>query len=291
MRRELMTALCVAAICAPAMAQTRSGMMSVGDARLNFEISGRGQPVVLIHGWALSLATWDDQVAAFAPKYRVLRYDLRGYGKSTGHADPSADPDDLRILFDSLGIRSAHVVGLSLGAQAAQNFAVAFPTRVRTLVLYGAGPMPGFPAPPEPTADELFGELVRKHGMDSLRRLLMASDVAWRPPGRPDVDEWLRKTVAAYEGRDILDPRPPSGRVRDATLDEVSRIRVPMLIIHGDHDFPLVQALADTLIRRMPNARKLVFKGAGHGVHPVHPQAFNRALVEFFESVDRRRRN
>lgn len=269
--------------------QARSGLMNVGDARLNYEVSGQGQPVVLIHGWALSLATWDDQVPALAPRYRVLRYDLRGYGKSTGHADPSADPDDLRILFDSLGIRSAHVVGLSLGAQAAQNFAVAFPTRVTSLVLYGAGPMPGFPAPPEPSAVELFGELVRKHGMDSLRALFMSSDVVWRPPGRPDVEQWLRKTLAAYEGRDILDPRPPSGRVRDATLDEVSRIRVPTLIIHGDHDFPLVQPLADTLIRRMPNARRLMFNDAGHGVHPVHPQAFNRALIEFFESVDRRR--
>ena len=77
-------------------AQTAS--VNVGDATIHYELSGTGKTVVLIHGWAQDLTIWDDQVMALSPTYRVLRYDRRSYGSSTGHADPTADPDDLRIL-------------------------------------------------------------------------------------------------------------------------------------------------------------------------------------------------
>ena len=77
---------------------TTSRTVNVGDAVINYEITGAGAPLVLIHGWAQDLTIWDDQVREFSKHYRVLRYDRRGYGKSTGNADASADPMDLRIL-------------------------------------------------------------------------------------------------------------------------------------------------------------------------------------------------
>lgn len=286
-RRPSLAALCVAVLSATGAAQGRSGMLNVGDAEINYEISGQGKTIVFIHGWALSLGVWDDQVAAFAPRYRVVRYDLRGFGKSTGHADPSAEPDDLRILLDSLGIRSVYLVGLSRGARVARDFIAAFPERVDALVLYGAGPMPGFPVPPDFQRGFPFAEIAQKYGMDSVRKFIAASPIAWRPPNRPDLEEALRQVLAAYEGRDLLDPRPPSGRIPPATLDQLAQIRVPTLVIHGDHEMPLFQMVADTLVRRIPNARKVIIKDGGHGAHGAQPEAFNRALSDFFISVDR----
>lgn len=280
-----LTALCVIAL--SANAQARSGMLNVGDAEINYDISGQGKPIVFINGWALTLDIWDDQVAAFAPRYRVLRYDLRGFGKSTGHADFTADPDDLRILLDSLGIRSAYLVGLSRGAAIAQAFVVAFPERVDALVLYGSGPLPGFPIPPDMRMRFPFDEIARKHGMDSVRTAIANSPLAWRPPNRPDLDERLRRTLAVYEGRDLLDPRPPSGRVPPPLWGKVSEIRVPTLVIYGDHEMPLFQLVADSLVRRIPNARRVVIKNGGHGAHGAQPEQFNKALSEFFASVDR----
>jgi pimeloyl-[acyl-carrier protein] methyl ester esterase len=143
-RRAAVTALLLAAPAAGAHAQ--SGLIDVGDARIYYETAGRGAAVVLIHGWALNLREWDDQVVALAPRFRVVGYDRRRFGQSTGSADISADSGDLRTLLDTLGIASAVLVGHSGGAQVAFRFAAAFAERVDGLVLYGAGAPPeGFP--------------------------------------------------------------------------------------------------------------------------------------------------
>ncbi|MGH7695177.1 MAG: alpha/beta fold hydrolase, partial [Gemmatimonadaceae bacterium] len=188
-------------------------MLNVGDATIRYEAMGKGQALVFIHGWAHTLEIWDDQVAAFSPRYRVIRFDRRGFGQSTGHADVSADADDVRILLDSLGIRTAHVVGLSAGARVALRFAAAFPDRVDGLVLYGAPPGPDFPGAAAGRAQRNFPEIMRQHGIDSVRKAILAAPIAWIPPGRPELVAKLERSLAAYTGRDLVDPRPQSGRV------------------------------------------------------------------------------
>jgi uncharacterized Ntn-hydrolase superfamily protein/pimeloyl-ACP methyl ester carboxylesterase len=269
-------------------AQVRS--LNVGDAVIHYEITGSGPPLVLIHGWAQDMTIWDDQVREFSNLYRVLRYDRRGFGRSSGHADETADPADLRVLLDSLGIRTAHVLGLSAGSNAALNFTVAFPDRVSAVVLYGQGPPRGFaPLPPEGVNPfPVFRDIVRAHGLDSLGKLIRVHPLAWMPPDQPELAEMLRKQWARYEGRDLLDPRPPSGRVQAARIDQLGQLRVPTLIVHGDHEMPLFQQVADTLVRRIPGARKVVIENGGHGAHFAQPARFNAAVLEFLAGLDRR---
>ena len=268
---------------------TKNGQINAGDATIRYASTGSGTPIVFIHGWAQHLGVWDDQVAEFSPRFRVIRYDCRGFGESGGHADPTADPDDLRILLDSLGIARAHVVGLSRGAGIALRFAVLFPDRVDALVLYGIGPIPGFqpiPAGPSPVAQ--FAEIARKHGLDSAGRAVQASPLSWHPPDRPDLSERARRDWAKYKGRDLLDPRPPSGRTRAVQLGDVDGIEAPTLIVHGDHELPLFQLVADTLMRRIPGSRRVVIADGGHGAHFAQPTRFNQALKDFFAFVDSR---
>jgi pimeloyl-ACP methyl ester carboxylesterase len=285
-RRFIIGPVVIAVASAAAHAQTQR--VNVGDAEIHYELTGEGNTIVFIHGWAQDLGIWDDQVAAFAPRYRVLRYDRRGYGKSTGHADPTADPDDLRILLDSLGIRSAVVLGLSGGSRTGLNFAVAFPDRVRALVLYGQGPPEGFqPMPPGPLPQAMFGVIARKYGLDSLHQFVR-SVLSWEPPNRPGYRERLNQIWSRYEGRDLLDPRPPSGRVPQARMDQIGEIRVPTLVIVGDHERPLFRMVADTLTRRIANARQVVITDGGHGAHFAQPEVFNAAVLEFLKSVEKR---
>jgi len=273
----------LAMLATPLAAQTQLRNVNVGDATIRLESTGQGQAIVFIHGWAQDLGIWNDQVAAFSHAYRVVRYDVRGFGESGGFADASADPDDLRILLDSLGIRRAHIVGLSRGAGVALRFAVHFPERVDALVLYGAGPPQGFgPTPERARMVAVFGELARAHGLDSLGKVVLASPLAWMPPDRPELQEMLQAGWAQYKGRDLLDPRPPSGRVPPVRAEHLDGIRARTLVIHGDHDLELQQAFADTLIRRIPNAHKVVIKDGGHGAHFAQPAAFNTALMDFF---------
>ena len=73
-------------------AQTRT--LNVGDATINYDVAGKGPTVVFIHGWSHNISVWDDQVPAFKSRYRVVRYDSRGFGRSTGYADESAEPQE-----------------------------------------------------------------------------------------------------------------------------------------------------------------------------------------------------
>lgn len=274
-------------------AQSRTGAVNVGDASINYELTGQGKTVVFIHGWANTMGIWDGQVPVFSQRFRVLRYDRRGFGKSTGFADISADPDDLRILLDSLGIASAYVVGLSAGSDVATRFAFAFPNRIDALVRLSGGPPEGLTiAPVGPQLRGKYAQIAREHGMDSLGKFVYSA-LTWRPPGRTDEEELQRvaefwKNWAAYSGRDLLDPRPQSGRVPPARWERIHTLTVPTLLVNGDHDLPMQLAVADSLARRIPRAQKVVIVNAAHAAHRYQPDQFNTAVLDFFASLSSR---
>lgn len=268
------------------VAQTRT--LEVGDARISYDLTGRGRTVVFIHGWAHNKSVWDDQVPVFSKRYRVLRYDSRGFGNSTGSADRSLDPLDLLILLEALKIDRAYIVGHSRGGGTALRFAAAYPNRVDALVLYGTPPPAGFPVPPD--VAQLMGSfagVAKQHGLDSLGKLVLSSELAWAPPGRNDVGERYRRMWASYSGRDMLDPRPEIGSVPAPSIARLSSLRMPTLVIIGDHEVPFIAAIADTFARRIPNVKKVVLENAGHGAHLAQPVSFNGALLDFFSEVDR----
>jgi 3-oxoadipate enol-lactonase len=269
-----------------AVAQERT--LNVGDATVSYDLTGKGRTVVFIHGWALNKSVWDDQVPVFSKRYRVLRYDSPGFGKSTGVADESAEPADLLVLLEALHIDHAYIVGHSRGGGIALRFAAAYPERVDGLVLYGSTPPAGFPVSPEfmQWRASLPG-IAKQFGLDSVGKLVLASDLAWAPPGRNDIGERLRKVWASYSGKDLLDPRPPSGLVPMPDMARLSTLRIPTLAIIGDHELPVFAAAADTFASRIPNAKKVVIPNAGHGAHLAQPTTFNGALLDFFSDVDR----
>jgi 3-oxoadipate enol-lactonase len=248
-----------------AVAQTRT--INVGDAAIAYDVTGRGRTVVFIHGWTHNRSVWDDQVPVFSKRYRVVRYDSRGFGQSTGFADESVEPLDLLVLLEALRVDRAYIVGL---------------------VLYGSAPPSDFPYPPG--SGELFFSLpgiAKQHGLDSVWKLLLTTDLPWVPPGRADVTERYRKLWASYSGKDLLDPRPESGKVPMPNTARLSTLRMPTLVIIGDHEIPFIAAAADTFAHRIPNVKKVVIPNTGHGAHFVEPTSFNGALLDFFNDVER----
>jgi len=290
MRRTilLVTAL-VLSVGSAGAAQTRA--LDVGDARISYDLKGRGRTVVFIHGWTHNKTVWDDQVAVFSKRYRVLRYDSRGFGNSTGFADESAEPLDLLVLLEALRIDRAYIVGHSRGGGVALRFAAAYPDKVDGLVLYGAAPPADFPYPPESAeSGRLFGSLpaiAKQHGLDSVWKLLLTTELAWVPPGRTDVTERYRKLWLSYSGKDLLEPHPESGKVPLPSTARLSTLRMPTLVIIGDHEMAFLAAAADTFAHRIPNVKKVVIPNAGHGTHFAQATAFNGALLDFFSDVDR----
>jgi 3-oxoadipate enol-lactonase len=266
-------------------AQART--INVGDAVLSYDLTGKGRTIVFIHGWALDKSVWDDQVPVFSKRYRVLRYDSPGFGKSTGVSDESAEPADLLVLLEALHIDRAYIVGHSRGGGIALRFAAAYPEKVDGLVLYGSTPPGGIPFPPE--FGQWFGSLpgiAKQHGLDSVGKLVLASDLAWAPPGRSDVGERLRRLWASYSGKDLLDPRPPAGTVQLPDIARLSTLKMPTLVIVGDHELPFLAAAADTFAIHITNAKKSEIPNAGHGAHFAQPTIFNGTLLDFFNEVD-----
>lgn len=123
------------------MAAVVSGHVNIGGASLYYEVTGAGGPVVLLHGLDLDLRMWDEQVAALAHAHTVVRYDLRGFGRSTTgdgvgyRIRPHHDAEDLKALLDHLELVRVSLLGLSFGGGAAINFAIAYPNAVRALIL------------------------------------------------------------------------------------------------------------------------------------------------------------
>ncbi len=117
------------------MRHTFAGEIDINGARLYVTVTGEGAPVVLVHSGITDSRMWDAQVASFSTAYRVVTYDLRGFGRSTIPADDYAHHEDLRSLLDATDIASATLVGASFGGKVALAVTVEYPTRIDALVL------------------------------------------------------------------------------------------------------------------------------------------------------------
>jgi 3-oxoadipate enol-lactonase len=271
------------------MSNSESGFLPVENGTLYYEVSGAGHPLVLIHAGVADLSMWDEQVAAFAPQYRVIRYDTRGYGKTRTEAGPYSNRQDLRDLLDHLGVDRAYVLGLSRGGQIAVDFTVEFPERVAALIPVAAG-LSGFEG--DVSDEEPFiAAMEAAWEARDFERLTDLDVRLWGDgPGQPEgrapqpVREQLRRMilnnyrVQTVEGQPRpLDP-PANGRLGD--------IHVPTLVMIGDLDTILCLAVADRLAEGIHGARKVVFPGVAHMVNLERPAEFNRLVLEFLGALN-----
>src|SRR5262245_48295972 len=116
-----------------------SGVAEVNGAQLAYDQAGEGPVLVLMHAGICDRRMWDDQLAAFAPDHRVVRYDARGFGASTLPPGAHAHHEDLRALLDALGIDRATLVAVSFAGEIALKMALTYPERVSGLVLSTTG--------------------------------------------------------------------------------------------------------------------------------------------------------
>jgi 3-oxoadipate enol-lactonase len=274
--------VCVGAGGLEAQAQrVTSGHVEVSRGeKLYYEMAGRGPTIVLIHGGLADSRLWDDQFKAFAKHYRVVRYDLRGFGKSDFSMGPLSHVEDLATLLKTLGIEKATLVGLSLGGMVATEFALEHPQTVERLVLAASG-LRGYQGikneqaiavsrAAETEGREKAIALWMEHpffatGKNSpayqrrMRTMLSDNFRTWGPTPAPIV--WTWPTVPSIE--------------RLQTIDK------PTLIIVGSLDFSSILAIADVLTTKIPNARKAVILGTSHHLNMEKPLEFNRLVLDF----------
>jgi 3-oxoadipate enol-lactonase len=259
-----------------------SGRLPVNEGELYFETAGVGDPVVFLHGFGLDLRMWDPQFEAFQSRFRVIRYDLRGFGRSSlPPVSPHAHEDDLNTLLLHLGAVPAHVVGLSMGGRMALRFAAVYPQSIRSLVLADSA-MDG-QIWTEDWQKRWSGMIAaaRAGNLTEAKRQWLAHPLFDRAKIQPAAAALLVSMIEDYSGwhwhnRDSARaPAPPSS-------ERLSEIRVSSLIITGERDIPDFQLVAETLAAGLPNVQRAIIPGSGHMVNLEAPDRFNDTLLNFW---------
>ncbi len=253
-----------------------------------YEEHGSGEPLLLIMGWGGNAATWKPQIPGLAGQYRIIAFDNRGVGRTTAPEEPYTTGQmaaDTVGLLDALELPDAHVFGISMGGMIAQEMALAYPERVRTLILGCTSPGSKRAAGSALLQREL-GEF-RKTSEESTQDAHWFSEFLkrlWSDEALAQDDGHLQDFVLSL----IRFPPPVHGLRGQAaaiaahdTYDRLSQIRQPTLVITGDED-PLIDPRnSGILSKRIPGAELRCFPGLKHAFHLEQPEQVNSVIVDF----------
>jgi 3-oxoadipate enol-lactonase len=260
---------------------------------LFYESVGSGDPIVLLHAGAgvADSRMWDDQVEAFSKKYRVVRFDAQGFGRSPSSVEPVPRAEDLYELLHTLAIGKAHLIGVSMGGAVAIDFTVCHPEMVGSLVLVASG-LSGYAA----RAPDLVGWLdqqeerqekaLARGDLDTATQIHLETWLAGPQRRLEEVDQSLRERIQpmAREGLDLHTRRTRAPGIDPPAVRQVDQVRAPTFVMVGEYDVPVVIEIADHLAARIPGSRKRVVLSAAHMLNMERPAEFNRAVLEFLEA-------
>jgi 3-oxoadipate enol-lactonase len=272
--------------------QERSGFLPVPEGKLYYESAGEGPAVVFIHAGIADRRMWNREFVAYRRDRTVVRYDVRGFGRSDPATAEYSDVDDLRALLAHLGIRNATLVGCSNGGRLALDFVVENPDKVTGLLLVSPG-LSGFTAEHAPDGKPVFEQ-------DGQRSAKIPE--AWKEGRKDQALEGLREYwTAAQEGANLdlvrtmmrenageiftdssashnRSPEPPA-------VSRLGSISVPTVVLLGDRDEPSMTYIVRTIVRGIPHAKLIPVPGADHLVNLSRPAEFDRALRQLLKRV------
>jgi pimeloyl-ACP methyl ester carboxylesterase len=250
--------------------------------RLRYRDEGGGPPVLLVHGWTLDLEMWEPQVAALRDAFRVIRFDRRGFGLSSGRPSVVQDIADIGSLCEHLAIGRVALVGMSQGVRAVMGFALTAPARISCLILDGP---PDYGRTPLPADDDVplshYRAVVRARGMSAFRREWSAHPLLSLRTGDPRMREILSAMIMRYPGNDLVGPVVTTGVSAGSSV--IDSIDVPVLVITGDHDLGSRTQAANDLAEQLTRAERAVIQAAGHLPNLDNSKDYNTVVRTFLE--------
>jgi aminoacrylate hydrolase len=263
--------------------------VSIGDAELYYEDSGRGEPLLLVPGLSGRGSFWANQVTELARDFRVVVHDHRGTARSTHSRirySVEQMADDVLRLMDALDIEAAHLVGHSTGGAIGQVIALEHPRRLHSLVLSAtwAGPDPYFQRLFESRKGVLLGQGVEAYVRASA---LFRAPPAWISANDALLSEQHQAALAEAAPIEVTASRIDA-ILRHDRRARLGEIRAPTLVIVAQDDIITPRFYSDELASRVPGAKLVVLDGGGHGAPGISPAAYNAAVGAFLRDQLRR---
>lgn len=254
---------------------------------LHYEISGAGDPLLLIMGTSGSIPLWGEVVPRFAERYRVIAFDNRGLGGSErgeGEITVASMAEDASALLDSLDVPRAHVLGWSLGSAVAQELALAHPEQVASAVMFATwARCDGFQR-------SVLTALRLPYAIGDMEAALVTAGLAFSPQllDHPDFQAMLEPMLPAFprnaEQMQVTTEQWDADLAHD-TLDRLGRITAPTLVLVGEQDLLTPPWQARVVADAIPGARFELVTGPGssHGMHIERPDDVVRVVTDFLD--------
>jgi len=260
----------------------------VGDINIYYEVHGEGPPLVMIMGLSANVDWWHPHVIEqFSKHFKTVIFDNRGAGRTD---KPAIDysirmfADDTVGLMDALGIRRAHILGVSMGGMIGQEIALSYPERVDKLVLVSTtcGGPHSIPVP-----QETLNKMLNREGMTDEERMRLTVELLYPDEYReknPELmEEALRRLMIAPIPLDVYMRQLQAGSQFDS-YDRLPNIRAPTIILTGKKDVLLPWENSKILAERIPGAKLVTFEESGHGMISQNAEEFCREVIGFLKS-------
>jgi len=274
------------------MIKTTESYFDLGDGQLYYETAGEGNPLVLSHAAFLDSRMFDAVWERLAEHFRVIRYDMRGFGKSSPVAGPLCRRSDLDRLLTDLDLQQVHLVGCSMSGEIGLDLAFEGPQRFKSLTLVGATPS-GFQMQGEPPRYlmEMIAAL-QSGDLDRASELQIRIwlDGAYREPNQ--VDAALRNKalemnrIPVAQNTFFTADVQPADPLDPPAVTRLESVKCPALIVAGALDHSEVLRAADEMAKRIPDAQKTVIASAGHVPSYEQPDAFVALLMGFLRGIN-----
>jgi 3-oxoadipate enol-lactonase len=267
-----------------------SGVLEYDGGALAWESAGEGPDVVFLHPGLWDGRVWDEQFGVFSRTYRVLRFDFRGYGRSS-RPEPGrsySHVDDLEAVMDAASVERTALVGCSMGGSTAIDFALEYPSRVSALVLASSG-MNAFDdrlTPEEEAELELLDAPVAEATeAGDIERAERARLRIWAPLGTED-EAGRRISEIAFDNIHEMTMDETGRRdISPPAIERLEQIEAPTLVLPADNDPLVFRRLSAILAERIPDARLVRIPETDHVVNMRRAPEFNRVVLGFLGEV------
>ena len=265
-----------------------TGFLDLPGASLYYECAGQGHPLLLIHAGIADSRMWDEQFSIFARRYRVIRYDVRGFGQTRLEQGTFASHEDAATLLNAFDAPKAHIIGVSHGSEIALDFTLTHPEMGASLVM--VAPTVGGEPLSERIRHFIHDEnaLMEQGDVEAATELNMRLwvDGIHRTPEQ--VNPTVRQRVYAMQYHAFTIPMPEGieeEELQPPAIMRLSEVRAPTLVIVGNLDLPEKLQLATHLASTIPGARQRIIAGGAHMVSMEQPDEFKRVVLDFLGKV------